>query len=1036
MKITRPKITGLLTGIAVTCVATGILFITDLGRYAELRAFDVRMRHCNNLSAAAPIVHIDIDDGSLDRIGRWPWKRREIADVVRTLGDLGAKYIVVDLLLSEPEPSYIRDPRFESAGDFDASAAIQGEVSEKDRVFGDLELADAIRTAGNVYLAAQFDVAPPGSRGSLREQLVSLAAQGEVPTTAGAIAALRIPDTSEQRRRVGRELLRMRAQAALLADFTLTDEYLARVLNESVDAVGAIIAGVKRDVARDRVGALFAQAASTPTREEVLEAILGERKNILNPDRADVESAYAYRLGVAEITRRLPDVDTATADHIYTASKPVPPYWQIGAAARGIGSVNFVPDLDGSVRRVPLAMTYDGKLIPHLGLGVVCDYLQLDLGRLEVRGDGYLRIPPIGDSAGRDLPLDEGGRFVIRWTQTGPRWREGVDFPHIPAAKIYALAEKQREIEENNTRIEYHLADIVAIVKGGVSVVPSRDANVEGETFHADNPFRARVNRQVELTRAARQARLRRSLPDADIAAMEAEAAALLTEIRRDQATAISAVQMTCKELEEITTEEYAEDPELRETAEAYRRAQKLIEEDINALRSANKRLEQNIDSMRSELAAEIKDKFVFLGFAATAAGDIVPTPIDSRTNGVMCHADIVNSILQQRYVAVTPTIVNVAICLALGCVIALITSWRGPKFALIIMLGVAIAYALQNGYVWFLRYDTWMGLAAATITITVVWAVVTLFRQLTAERERRFFAKQLGQYTAPAIAAKIAESPEAAKAFKSVQTRDVTCFFSDLRGFTTITEKEDAEVVQHVLNTYLERMSRAIWSGRGLINKFMGDGIMAFFNASVDPIDDHPRVACETALHALAELEALKRDQKDAADAAIFDQLNMRIGLASGLCKNGDMGSELKADYTVIGDIVNLAARLEPANKVFGTQIMVSGPTRDAVLDHYEFRYLAELQVKGKSLTVPVYEIVCPKGGLTPEQREYIDRFEKGVELYKERKWDECIVHFTRILSRRFDDSGASRYIDACQELKTFPPDDDWNCALELKEK
>ncbi len=230
--------------------------------------------------------------------------------------------------------------------------------------------------------------------------------------------------------------------------------------------------------------------------------------------------------------------------------------------------------------------------------------------------------------------------------------------------------------------------------------------------------------------------------------------------------------------------------------------------------------------------------------------------------------------------------------------------------------------------------------------------------------------------------------------------------------------------------------MSRAIWSGRGLINKFMGDGIMAFFNASVDPIDEHPRVACETALRAFAELDALKREKRDTPDAAIFDQLHMRVGLASGLCKNGDMGSELKADYTVIGDVVNLAARLEPANKVFGTQVMVSGPTRDAVVDDYEFRYLAELQVKGKSLTVPVYEIVCPKGQLTPEQREYIERFEKGVELYKQRKWDECIVHFTRILARRFDDTGASRYIDACQEFKTFSPDDDWKGSLELKEK
>jgi adenylate cyclase len=319
---------------------------------------------------------------------------------------------------------------------------------------------------------------------------------------------------------------------------------------------------------------------------------------------------------------------------------------------------------------------------------------------------------------------------------------------------------------------------------------------------------------------------------------------------------------------------------------------------------------------------------------------------------------------------------------------------------------------------------------------MAVTWAFVTLLRQLTAERDKRLFAKQLSQYTSPAMAARIAESPAAAAAFKTVQTRDMTCFFSDLQGFTTITEQEDPEVIQHVLNTYLDRMSRAIWSQRGLVNKFMGDGVMAFFNSSVDPLAEHARGTCEACLVALDELERLKAEQAAGPAGRIFGRLNMRMGVASGPCKNGDLGSELKADYTVIGDVVNLAARLEPANKVFGTRIIASGGTRDAVKELYEFRYLAELRVKGKSKTAPVYELVCRRGELTDEQRAYLERFEAGVRLYREQKWDECIVHFTRLLARRVDDLGASRYIDACQELKAFPPGEDWGGALELKEK
>jgi adenylate cyclase len=377
----------------------------------------------------------------------------------------------------------------------------------------------------------------------------------------------------------------------------------------------------------------------------------------------------------------------------------------------------------------------------------------------------------------------------------------------------------------------------------------------------------------------------------------------------------------------------------------------------------------------------------------------------------------------------------EIAAVLALGAAVSLLTATRGPAITFLSTIGVMLLYAALNTLVIF-RRDVWMIVAAALITAFLVWAFVTLFRQLTAERERRIFAQHLRQYTSPAIAERIAEDPGAAQAFKSVQSRDITCLFTDLAGFTSISEQEDAETVQYVLNTYLERMAEVVWARRGLLNKFMGDGIMAFFNPSVDPQPDHARIACEVTLDSFDALEKLKAEQAGGPAGRVFERLGMRAGLATGMCKNGDFGSELKADYTVIGDVVNLAARLEPANKVFGTSILVSGETRARVQDLFEFRYLAELQVKGKARTVPVFEIVCRKGALTPERREYIERFEAGVALYKAQRWDECMMHFTRLLARNPDDPGADRYINACQELKSFPPEDGWSGALELKEK
>ena len=516
----------------------------------------------------------------------------------------------------------------------------------------------------------------------------------------------------------------------------------------------------------------------------------------------------------------------------------------------------------------------------------------------------------------------------------------------------------------------------------------------------ADNAYRRKVNEQLLLQRRARLARLRGDQSEEKIAAMEQQAAQMLEEIRLEQKTAVSAVELGCRELDALTPEELAADPDQQQTAARYHRARDLITGAIAVRQAANRALEEEAAKIRGELNDSFRGKYVFLGFAATATGDIVTTPIDPRTNGVMCHAQILNAFLQRRFITPLNLRTSLLLCLVLGSVAGVVTALRGPKLALLAVLVLMAAYAAVNAEVLFRQMNEWVALAGVLVVMAVTWAAVTLFRQLTAERERRFFAKQLSQYTSPAIAARIAESPEAAQAFKTVQTREVTCFFSDLKGFTTITEQEDPEVVQHVLNTYLERMCRVIWANRGLINKFMGDGIMAFFNASVDPLADHHRVACETSLLALDELRKLKAEQRSHPAGRIFERLEMRVGLASGVCMNGDLGSELKADYTVIGDVVNLAARLEPANKVFGTRLMVSGPTRNAVEDQYEFRYLAELQVKGKAQTVPVYEIICRKGELTEEHREYVRRFEAGLDLYKQRKWDECIVHFTRYLA------------------------------------
>lgn len=1025
------QLQGFLLGLAIAAGTAVFFFARDNEPRLELMSFDWRMRHFNTLPADPRIVHVDIDDGSLDRIGRWPWPRSQMADLIGTIAEFNPEMILVDFLFSEPEKLQLADPRLDALPG--EKVEIVGELSEANLLYGDLELAEAIRRAGCVIMSTQLDIRLPGHPLPLSRQLYDYFDRHPDASTDDAVMALDETEHMEDVETVHRLALRERATRLLISNFTLNEHELADRLAAPTDEVLRILAGAKTEAARRRVRTLL-ENGHKPDPEQILDAVLGEESGRRTADRRDLWMAINRQQALEILLKSLYPAKAEAMARLPRAENVAPLLAPLAEAAMDIAAVNFRPDIDGSVRRVPVLIDVEQGVLPHLGLSAAIHTLGLNLSGLALDGSDLLLTS--NKDQPRRLPLDRDGAMVIHWSGTAPRWREGKDMPHLSAAKLMSIVDARRQRRDNDVSMKYLLADLVTVAKGEFSVELREGAESGPETHTADAHYLRLVGEQVKLEQELRLARLMSTGTPEDRRAMEDRLAKLQNEIVTIESQAIDTIELTCREFAEIPQEEIDADPKLAADARRFRSAKKIIDEQLSARRRANESMQAMIDRTKQELNDHLAGKFVFLGFAATAQGDIVTTPIDPRTNGVMCHAHVLNAILQDRLIRIAPAWVGVLICLAAGAIVSFLTSTQPPRWALTATIGLLAAYLLFNCEVLFKRMDVWAALAAPLVCMFLTWAFVTLFRQLTAERERRLFAKQLGQYTSPAIAARIAENPQAAQVFKTVQTREVTCYFSDLKGFTTLTEAEDPELIQRVLNTYLHRMSQVIWNQRGLLNKFMGDGIMAFFNASVDPMPEHARAAVEASLIGLEELEKLKQERRGDPAARIFDALQMRIGLATGMAMNGDMGSEIKADYTVIGDVVNLAARLEPANKVFGTSILVSGPTREVVRDDFEFRYLAELQVKGKAQTIPVYEVVGRKGTLTPDQREYIERFEHGVELYKQRRWDECIVHFTRMLARRFDDAGASRYIDACQEFKTFPPDDDWRGALELKEK
>lgn len=1017
----RPRLAGTLLGLFVTVISTYAAFTNSFFKESELQLVDTRMQDFNILAPTSPIVHIDIDDGAVERVGRWPWHRDVTADVIRVLHELGAAYIMVDLLFSEPELPYVDPELLSDAG----TDKVVGELSAQNLIEPDLEFARVIRDAGNVIMAVHLDMRAPGTPPSMSLRLRDVFdKQGDL-TLANAMAALDLDDTPENRADVKRIIIRLRIRRELLKQFTLDENELAGLLDVPKTDIAEVIAGVKRVVANELVDGQFA-ADSEVRLDEVKHRILGAYSERQTFDTEDVVAAYSRAVALKQLKRSAIQLDGNRLPPFPGSTNIVPLYPAMADAALDISTVNFQSDIDGVVRRVPLFVESSLGYMKHMGLVAAARILKLDLTKAEADGPTILTIPRTDGEPPLRMPLDDAGNLLIHWTKTAAGWERGEDFPHISAARIYAIADARRQIRRNELSRRYKLAKLVEIDRGEITIIEGEGPNAREIRKPGDEEYRTMVRRYVELTADLRRAEALGPNSTSDIQRWKSEWDVLKDKIDNEENVAIENLTLT---LSEVAPEEIDADEKMT-------LARRILRDDLPALTSANKSLEESLESLKRELEPFIRGKYAFVGFAATAQGDIVATPIDPQTNGVMCHAQVLNSILQYSFIRIPPQWYGVLVCLALGTLTGFVTATRAPSTSLIVAVLLLVSYLLVNLYLLFQVSNILFPAMPCVLAILSTWAFVTLFRQLTAERDKRQFRKQLSQYTSPAIAAKIAESPEAARAFKVVQTRDMSFLFSDLKGFTSISEREDAAVVQHVLNVYLERMSEVIWAHRGMINKFMGDGIMAIFNPSVDPLSEHPRAACEAALGAMEELDRLKQERIANGDTPVFSQLEMRVGMATGYCMNGDLGSELKADYTVIGDRVNLAARLEPANRVFGTSILISGPLYEAVREGYEFRYLAELQVKGKGRTVPVYEILGRKGAVDAAALEYARRFEAGVELYKQRKWDECIVHFTRILARRPDDAGASRYIDACQEMKSFPPGEEWGGALELKEK
>jgi len=435
-----------------------------------------------------------------------------------------------------------------------------------------------------------------------------------------------------------------------------------------------------------------------------------------------------------------------------------------------------------------------------------------------------------------------------------------------------------------------------------------------------------------------------------------------------------------------------------------------------------------------------LKDKVVLVGAAWPESGDVKFTPFYLGTTlfskkeypmfGVHVHKNIVTTILENRFVqpAKTWQLVFLIICMS---VIATMINYRFRGFrSLLLSVAIIFVYTIAAFYLFKSHRLLIPVIAPALATIAINYVSVVTYNFLSERKQKTMIKGAFGQYVPPAVVNDLIKNPD--KLTLGGEERVMTVLFSDVEGFTTISEGLTPTQLVELLNEYLTHMTNIVLSYNGIIDKYEGDAIMAEFGAPL-PDDEHAVKACLTALDMQVRLVELREKLKSEGRA----ELRARVGINSGPMVIGNMGSNRIFDYTVMGDNVNLGSRLEGANKAYGTFIMCSDATRALAKEKIIFRELDLLRVKGKTEGVLVFEIIAKKSdSLSDLKQKALDVYHQGLDAYKERRWDEGIALFTEALSLDQDDPPSKVYIERCKEFKINPPPDDWDGIFTMRTK
>ncbi len=482
-------------------------------------------------------------------------------------------------------------------------------------------------------------------------------------------------------------------------------------------------------------------------------------------------------------------------------------------------------------------------------------------------------------------------------------------------------------------------------------------------------------------------------------------------------------------------------------------------------------------DVLHDELPkGTFKDKIVIVGSVAQGAHDLRNTPFDTGLPGLEIHASAIENIINNDFIEKIkeniPEYDYLAVII-MGFLVAFILPRTRAVTGMLLTALLLILFTYICLWL-FAEYGLWVNMVYPILGVILLYTALTAYHFLIEEKNKRFLHSTFSSYLSPELIDDMVSSgtmPELGG-----EERTITAFFTDIQGFSVFSEKLTASQLVELLNEYLATMTDILLEQKGTLDKYEGDAIIAFLGAPWD-IADHPLRACKVAVDMQGELMDLRNKWKAEKQPAeeterniknippeewtpgdkwpkVVHNMMMRIGINSGEIVVGNMGSKMRMNYTMMGDSVNLAARLEAGAKHYGIYSAVSEYTlnmeyinengeKDCAFNHVEARFIDNIRVVGKSEPVKIYELCSMKGGLTDKEKELFNLFDQGVQYYRKMRWEAAIECFKEALKFERIPEGETTpsevYIKRCEQYLEKPPvqpGEEWDGVYSMTEK